>query len=98
DTLRQLQDADVHCGIDFSMERTVVALLLDGGRVAGAFGYDRERGYFRVFRAKAVVLATGGIGRAYEITSNSWEYTGDGHALAYHAGPGRVGMEFVQVP
>ncbi|HKA86158.1 MAG TPA: fumarate reductase/succinate dehydrogenase flavoprotein subunit [Haliangiales bacterium] len=94
--IRTLQDHGVHRGIDFFMEHTVVALLLDGGRVAGAFGYDRERGYFRVFRARAVVLATGGIGRAYEITSNSWEYTGDGHALAYHAGAELVDMEFVQ--
>src|SRR5262249_38375252 len=94
--IRPLQDHGVHRGIDFFMEHTVVALLLDGGRVAGAFGYDRERGYFRVFRARAVVLATGGIGRAYEITSNSWEYTGDGHALAYHAGAELVDMEFVQ--
>ena len=78
------------------MECTVVTLLKDGDRVAGAFAYDRERGRFRVFRAKAVVLATGGIGRAYSITSNSWEYTGDGHALAYHAGAALQDMEFVQ--
>jgi succinate dehydrogenase / fumarate reductase, flavoprotein subunit len=65
-------------------------------RVIGAFGYDRERGRFRVWKAKAVVLATGGIGRAYKITSNSWEYTGDGHALAYHAGAELMDMEFVQ--
>jgi succinate dehydrogenase / fumarate reductase flavoprotein subunit len=78
------------------MEHTVVTLLKDGGRIAGAFGYDRERGRFHVFRAKAVVLATGGIGRAYKITSNSWEYTGDGHSLAYHAGAALMDMEFVQ--
>ena len=72
------------------------ALLKDGDRVAGAFAYDRERGRFRVFRAKAVVLATGGIGRAFSITSNSWEYTGDGHALAYEAGAELMDMEFVQ--
>jgi succinate dehydrogenase / fumarate reductase, flavoprotein subunit len=78
------------------MECTVVTLLKDGERVVGAFGYDRERGRFRVFRAKAVILATGGIGRAYKITSNSWEYTGDGHALAYHAGAELQDMEFVQ--
>jgi succinate dehydrogenase / fumarate reductase flavoprotein subunit len=94
--IRTLQDHGVHRGIDFFMEHTVVALLVDDGRIAGAFGYDRERGYFRVFRAKAVVLATGGIGRAYEITSNSWEYTGDGQALAYHAGAELLDMEFVQ--
>ena len=62
----------------------------------GAFGYDRERGRYKLFHAKAVVLATGGIGRAYKITSNSWEYTGDGHSLAYHAGATLLGMEFVQ--
>ena len=78
------------------MEYTVVTLLKDGDRIAGAFGYDRERGRFHLFRAKAVVLATGGIGRAYKITSNSWEYTGDGHALAYHAGAALMDMEFVQ--
>ena len=84
--IRTLQDHGIHLGMDVFMEYTVVTLLKDGDRVAGAFGYDRERGRFHLFRAKAVVLATGGIGRAYKITSNSWEYTGDGHALAYHAG------------
>src|SRR5216110_24081 len=84
--IRTLQDRTVHQGIDVHMECTVLSLLKDGDRVAGAFGYDRERGRFRLFKAKAVVLATGGIGRAYGITSNSWEYTGDGHALAYEAG------------
>ena len=78
------------------MEHTIVTLLKDGERIAGAFGYDRERGRFHLFRAKAVVLATGGIGRAYAITSNSWEYTGDGHSLAYHAGASLMDMEFVQ--
>jgi succinate dehydrogenase / fumarate reductase, flavoprotein subunit len=94
--IRTLQDHGIHRGIDFFMEHTTVALLLDSGRVAGAFGYDRERGYFRLFSAKAVIVCTGGIGRAYEITSNSWEYTGDGHALAYDAGADLVDMEFVQ--
>jgi succinate dehydrogenase / fumarate reductase flavoprotein subunit len=78
------------------MEYTVVRLLKDGDRIAGAFGYDRERGRFHLFRAKAIVLATGGIGRAFKITSNSWEYTGDGHALAYDAGAALMDMEFVQ--
>jgi succinate dehydrogenase / fumarate reductase flavoprotein subunit len=78
------------------MECTVLKLLEDDGRIVGAFGYDRERGRFRLFRAKAVVLATGGIGRAYKITSNSWEYTGDGQALAYQAGADLMDMEFVQ--
>jgi succinate dehydrogenase / fumarate reductase flavoprotein subunit len=94
--IRTLQDHGVHRGIEVHLECTVVALLKQDGRVVGAFGYDRERGRFRVFRARAVVLATGGIGRAYRITSNSWEYTGDGHALAYHAGAEMMDMEFVQ--
>jgi succinate dehydrogenase / fumarate reductase, flavoprotein subunit len=94
--IRTLQDHDIHLGMDVFMEYTIVTLLKDGDRVAGALGYDRERGRFHVFRAKAIVLATGGIGRAYKITSNSWEYTGDGHALAYHAGASLIDMEFVQ--
>jgi succinate dehydrogenase / fumarate reductase flavoprotein subunit len=94
--IRTLQDHGVHQGIDVYMEHTVLSLLKDGDRVVGAFGYERERGRFRIFRAKAVVLATGGIGRAYKITSNSWEYTGDGHALAYNAGANLIDMEFVQ--
>jgi succinate dehydrogenase / fumarate reductase flavoprotein subunit len=94
--IRTLQDHGIHQGIDVHMEVTVVTLLKEGDRVCGAFAYDRERGRFRLFRAGAVVLATGGIGRAYKITSNSWEYTGDGHALAYHAGAALMDMEFVQ--
>ena len=94
--IRTLQDHGVHQGIDVHMECTVLTLLTDGGRVVGVFAYERERGRFKLFRAKAVVLATGGIGRAYKITSNSWEYTGDGHALAYHAGADLMDMEFVQ--
>ena len=94
--IRTLQDHAIHQGIDVHMECTVLTLLKDGDRVSGAFGYDRERGRFRVFRAPAVVLATGGIGRSYQITSNSWEYTGDGHALAYQAGAALMDMEFVQ--
>ncbi|MGE5144843.1 MAG: fumarate reductase/succinate dehydrogenase flavoprotein subunit [Acidobacteriota bacterium] len=94
--IRTLQDHGIHQGIAFHMECTVTRLLTDAGRVVGAFGYERERGRFRVFRAGAVVLATGGIGRAYRITSNSWEYTGDGLALAYEAGAELVDMEFVQ--
>src|SRR5256886_976229 len=94
--IRTLQDHGVHRGMDVHMECTVLMLLKDGGRVVGAFGYDRERGRFRLFKAKAVVLATGGIGRAFKITSNSWEYTGDGQALAYHAGAELTDMEFVQ--
>jgi succinate dehydrogenase / fumarate reductase flavoprotein subunit len=94
--IRTLQDHGVHQGIEFHMETTILTLLKDGERCVGAFGYDRERGRFRVFHAKAVVLATGGIGRAYQVTSNSWEYTADGHALAYRAGAALIDMEFVQ--
>jgi len=94
--IRTLQDHSIHQGIDVHMECTVTRLLTDGGRIAGALGYDRERGRFKLYRAKAVILATGGIGRAYAITSNSWEYTGDGHALAYQAGAALQDMEFVQ--
>ncbi len=94
--IRTLQDHGIHQGIDVHMEFTVVCLLKDGDRVSGALAYDRERGRFRVFHANAVVLATGGIGRAYRITSNSWEYTGDGHALAYRAGAELIDMEFIQ--
>ncbi len=94
--IRTLQDHGVHQGIDVHMEHTILSLLKDGDRIVGAFGYDREHGRFKIFRAKAIVLATGGIGRAYKITSNSWEYTGDGHSLAYDAGAELIDMEFVQ--
>jgi succinate dehydrogenase / fumarate reductase flavoprotein subunit len=94
--IRTLQDHGIHQGIDVHMEVTVTRLLLDGERCVGAFAYDRERGRFKVFKAKAVVMATGGIGRAFLVTSNSWEYTGDGQSLAYHAGAELVDMEFVQ--
>ncbi|HTJ21632.1 MAG TPA: fumarate reductase/succinate dehydrogenase flavoprotein subunit [Gemmatimonadaceae bacterium] len=94
--IRTLQDHGIHQGLDVHMECTVLTLLKDGDRAAGAFAYDRERGRFRLFKAKAVVVATGGIGRAYKITTNSWEGTGDGHSLAYHAGAALQDMEFVQ--
>jgi succinate dehydrogenase / fumarate reductase flavoprotein subunit len=94
--IRTLQDRGVQLGIDVYMECTISRLLKDGDRVAGAFGYWREQGRFVVFRAKSVVLATGGIGKAWKITSNSWEYTGDGMALAYGAGAELMDMEFVQ--
>ena len=94
--IRTLQDHGIHQGIDVHMECTVIELLKDGDRVVGAFGYDRERGRFRLFKARAVVLASGGIGRAFKITSNSWEYTGDGQVLAYRAGADLMDMEFVQ--
>jgi succinate dehydrogenase / fumarate reductase flavoprotein subunit len=94
--IRTLQDHGIHQGITVHMEYTIVTLLKDGDRVIGAFGYDRERGRFKVFQAKAVVLATGGLGRAYKITTNSWEGTGDGVSLAYHAGAELRDMEFIQ--
>ena len=94
--IRTLQDHGIHLGMEVHMEWTITRLLTDGGRVVGAFGYDREKGRFHLFRASAVVLATGGIGRAFRITSNSWEYTGDGHALAYAAGAELIDMEYVQ--
>jgi succinate dehydrogenase / fumarate reductase, flavoprotein subunit len=94
--IRTLQDHGIHQGIDVHMECTVTRLLKDGDRVVGAFAYERERGRFKVFAARAIVLATGGVGRAYKITSNSWEYTGDGHTLAYDAGADLMDMEFVQ--
>src|SRR3989475_4617408 len=94
--IRTLQDHGVHRGIDVHMEHTILSILKDGNRAVGAFGYERERGRFKIFRAKAIVLATGGIGRAYKITSNSWEYTGDGHSLAYEARAELNDMEFIQ--
>ena len=94
--IRTLQDRGVHQGIDVYMECAITRLLKDGDRIAGAFGYWREQGRFVVFRAKSVVICTGGIGKAWKITSNSWEYTGDGMALAYDAGADLMDMEFVQ--
>jgi succinate dehydrogenase / fumarate reductase, flavoprotein subunit len=94
--IRTLQDRGVHMGFDVYMECTIVTLLTDGGRCAGALGYWRENGRFVVFKAKSVVIATGGIGKAWPITSNSWEYSGDGMALAYEAGADLMDLEFVQ--
>lgn len=94
--IRTLQDRGVHLGIDVFMECAITKLLMDGDRVSGALGYWRETGRFVVFKAKAIVIATGGIGKAWRITSNSWEYTGDGMALAYEAGAELMDMEFVQ--
>jgi succinate dehydrogenase / fumarate reductase flavoprotein subunit len=94
--IRTLQHRAVQAGIDVFMECTITRLLLDGGRIAGALGYRRESGRFVVFGASAIVLATGGVGKAYKVTSNSWEYTGDGHALALWAGADLIDMEFVQ--
>jgi succinate dehydrogenase / fumarate reductase, flavoprotein subunit len=94
--IRTLQDRGVQMGFDIYMECTVIRLLRDGNRVVGAFGYWREQGRFVLLKAKAVVIATGGIGKAWPITSNSWECTGDGMALAYEAGADLLDMEFVQ--
>src|SRR5689334_15762386 len=94
--IRTLQDRGVQMGFDVFMECTIIRLLTSDGRIAGAFGYWREQGRFVVFKAKSIVMATGGIGKAYRVTSNSWEYTGDGMALAYEAGADLLDMEFVQ--
>ena len=94
--IRTLQQHAVHKGIDVYMECTLHRLLKDGNRISGAFGYWRETGKFVLFKARAVVLATGGLGKIYKITSNSWEYTGDGHSLAYWAGADLIDMECVQ--
>jgi succinate dehydrogenase / fumarate reductase, flavoprotein subunit len=94
--IRTLQDRGVHLGIDVFMECTVTRLFKDGERIAGAFAYWREQGRFVVFKAKSIVIATGGLGKIYKITSNSWEYTADGMALAYEAGAELIDMEFVQ--
>lgn len=94
--IRALQDQAVHKGIDVHMEVTSRAILKDGDRVAGCFAYDRESGEFKIFNAKAIILATGGVGRCWEITSNSWEYTGDGHAMALWAGAELMDAEFLQ--
>ena len=94
--IRTLQDHGIHQGIDFFQEYTILSLLRDGDKVAGAFAYDREKGLFKVFKARATVLATGGMGRIYKISSNSWDCTGGGISLAYHAGAELIDMEFVQ--
>ncbi len=94
--IRTLQDKGVHSGIDVFMEYTVTKLLKDGDRVNGAVAYERENGKFHAFAAKAVVMACGGTGKMYKITSNSWEYTGDGQGLAYRAGAELLDMEFLQ--
>jgi succinate dehydrogenase flavoprotein subunit len=94
--IRTLQDRGVQQGFDVYMECTVTRLLTDAGRIAGAFAYWRESGRFIVFKAKSIVIATGGIGKAWRVTSNSWEYTADGMALAFEAGAELMDMEFVQ--
>jgi len=94
--IRTLQDYTIHLGVDIYQEFTIISLLNDGNKVVGAFGYDREKGLFKVFQAKAVIIATGGMGRIYKISSNSWDCTGSGISLAYHAGAELIDMEFVQ--
>ncbi len=98
--IRTLQQRTVQLGIDVFMECTITDLLLDKGagepKISGAFGYWRETGRFITFEAPSVILATGGIGKSFKVTSNSWEYTGDGHALALRAGAALINMEFVQ--
>ncbi|MFM7389825.1 MAG: FAD-binding protein [Vampirovibrionales bacterium] len=94
--IRTLQDKGIHCGIDVFMECTMTHLLKDGEAVSGAFGYWRESGRFVLFRAKSIIMASGGIGKSYKVTSNSWEYTADGHALALRAGGELIDMEFLQ--
>ena len=94
--IRTLQQRAVQLGIDVFMECTVTDILKDGDKISGAFGYWRETGRFITFEAPSVILATGGIGKSFKVTSNSWEYTGDGHALALRAGASLINMEFVQ--
>ena len=94
--IRSLQDHGIHQGINFHMECTALELLKDGGRIAGVLAYWRETGRFVIFRCKAVILATGGGGKAWPVTSNSWEYTGDGASMAYEAGAELMDVEFTQ--
>src|SRR5690606_17196640 len=94
--IRTLQDKGVHSGIDVFMECTITHLIKDGDAVSGALGYWRETGKMVLFRAKAIIMATGGLGKMYHVTSNSWEYTADGYALAYRAGANLIDMEFLQ--
>ncbi len=94
--IRTLQDYAIHQNISIFQEYTIISLLKDGEKISGAFGYDREKGLFKVFKAKAVIIATGGMGRIYKISSNSWDCTGGGISLAYHAGAALIDMEFVQ--
>src|SRR4051812_35248164 len=94
--IRTLQQRTVQLGVDVFMECTITDLMKDGERISGAFGYWRESGRFILFDAPTVILATGGIGKSFKVTSNSWEYTGDGHALAMRAGATLINMEFIQ--
>jgi succinate dehydrogenase / fumarate reductase, flavoprotein subunit len=94
--IRTLQQHAVHKGIDVFMEMTMYRLLTEDGRVSGAIGYDRQTGALHAFNAKAVILATGGVGKAWKVTSNSWEYTGDGFGMALEAGADLIDMEMTQ--
>jgi len=94
--IRTLQDHGIHQGMEFYQEYTIIRLLKDGDRVVGALGYDREKGLFKVFQSKAIIIATGGMGRIYKISSNSWDCTGGGISIAYQAGAELIDMEFVQ--
>lgn len=94
--IRTLQDHGIHQGFDVHMECTALNIVKDGDKVSGLVGYWRETGRFVLFKAKAIILATGGGGKAWRITSNSWEYTGDGHTMAYDAGAELMDMEFTQ--
>jgi succinate dehydrogenase / fumarate reductase flavoprotein subunit len=94
--IRTLQQKGVHMGMDVFMEFTVRRLFQADGRISGCFAYDRNDGSLHIFKAKTIILATGGITRCWEVCSGSWEYTGEGHALAYWAGAQMGDMEFVQ--
>ncbi|MBA3461448.1 MAG: fumarate reductase/succinate dehydrogenase flavoprotein subunit [Deltaproteobacteria bacterium] len=94
--IRSLQDHGIHQGIDFHMEVTALEILKDGDRVAGVLAYRRETGRFVIYKCKAIIFATGGGGKAWPVTSNSWEYTGDGIAMAYDAGAELMDLEFTQ--
>jgi len=94
--IRTLQDHGIHQGISVHMECTALEVLKDGDRVAGLIAYWRETGRFVIFKCAAVIFATGGAGKAWKVTSNSWEYTGDGYAMAYEAGADLMDMEFTQ--
>ncbi len=94
--IRTLQDKGVHSGIDVYMEATITQLFKEDGKISGCIGYWRESGRCVIFNAKTIILATGGIGQGFKVTSNSWEYTADGQGMAYRAGAELIDMEFVQ--
>ena len=95
--IRTLQDKVVHEeNVHIHMELTITNLLVENNSIVGAFGYQRDDGKFFLFNSKSIILATGGIGKSYKITSNSWEYTGDGHSMAFDIGAELMDMEFIQ--